>query len=128
MIARPKGAKGFTLIEILVSIVIVGILAAIAIPQFSVYRKRTYGAQIKLDLVNAATAQEAYLVENNDYSIGLSGINSMGYNQHANITLGIVGTSVSGFRLTAGHTRCTAGTWNYDSASAGTNITGGPCG
>src|SRR5262245_65610607 len=57
---RLRNEAGFTLIELLVVVAIIGILAAIAIPQFSAYRKRGYEAQIKYDLRNAATAQEAY--------------------------------------------------------------------
>ena len=57
---RLQNESGFTLIELLVVVAIIGILAAIAIPQFSAYRKRGYEAQVKSDLRNAATAQEAY--------------------------------------------------------------------
>ncbi len=57
---RLKSESGFTLIELLVVVAIIGILAAIAIPQFSAYRKRGYEAQVKSDLRNGAVAQEAY--------------------------------------------------------------------
>src|SRR5438093_12316106 len=57
---RLQSESGFTLIELLVVVAIIGILAAIAIPQFSAYRKRGYEAQVKSDLRNAATAEEAY--------------------------------------------------------------------
>ncbi len=57
---RLKSESGFTLIELLVVVAIIGILAAIAIPQFSAYRKRGYEAQIKSDLRNGAVAEEAY--------------------------------------------------------------------
>ena len=45
-----------------------GIISAIAIPQFSVYKARSYDAAVHADLVNAATAQEAYLVDNARYA------------------------------------------------------------
>jgi len=62
-----KDEKGFTLIELKIVIAIIGILAAIAIPQFSAYRTRSYNSAAQADLRNAATAQEAYYVDNQTY-------------------------------------------------------------
>ena len=59
--------KGFTLIELMIVIAIIGILAAIAIPQFSAYRTRSYNSAAQADIRNAATAQEAYFVDENTY-------------------------------------------------------------
>ncbi len=63
-----KDEKGFTLIELMIVIAIIGILAAIAIPQFSAYRNRAYNAGALSDLKNAITAQEAYYVDWQAYS------------------------------------------------------------
>src|SRR5690349_12195503 len=60
--------EGFTLIELLVVIIIIGILAAIAIPIFLNQRKKGYDAQAKSDLRNLATLQETYFTDNNKYA------------------------------------------------------------
>jgi type IV pilus assembly protein PilA len=65
---KMKDQKGFTLIELMIVIAIIGILAAIAIPQFSAYRKRSYNSSANADLRNAATAQEAYYVDEDIYT------------------------------------------------------------
>src|SRR5437773_11843870 len=65
---KQKKSKGFTLIELLVVVAIIGILAAIAIPQFAAYRARGFNARVQTDARNAATAEEAYFVDYNTYS------------------------------------------------------------
>ena len=119
--------EGFTLIELLVVIAIIGILAAIAIPQFAAYRRRSFEAQVKSDLHNAAVAEEAYFVGANTYKAcsACTGTNLLGFNNTQNVTVYSGGGS-STFELTAKHSNCNAGdVWTYQ--SSGGVITGGPC-
>ena len=60
--------KGFTLIELLIVVVIIGILAAIAIPKFANTKEKAYIASMKCDLRNMVTAEEAYFADSVKYS------------------------------------------------------------
>jgi prepilin-type N-terminal cleavage/methylation domain-containing protein len=59
-----RNTKGFTLIELLIVVVIIGILAAIAIPKFAATKEKAYLATMKTDLKNLATAEEGYASNN----------------------------------------------------------------
>ena len=70
-----KGEKGFTLIELMIVIAIIGILAAIAIPQFTAYRQRGFNAAMQSDVRNAATSQEAYYTDSHELHFSHCGFN-----------------------------------------------------
>ena len=96
MLARIRKAQeehegGFTLIELLVVIIIIGILAAIAIPVFLNQRNKGYDSQAKSDLRNAASIQETHLVDTGEYG-SLAEIQAAGYDfaQSADVTLFVV--------------------------------------
>ena len=114
--------KGFTLIELLVVIAIIGILAAIAIPQFAEYRARGFDARAKSDLRNVASAEEAYYADYEVYkncnqsNCGsvLPGISSLSQG----VTLAITSTT-GGFTGTSTHNKGTGVTCNWDSENGG---------
>ena len=66
-----KSSKGFTLIELLIVVAIIGILAAIAIPQFSSYRAKDYNAAAIAELKNLKTGMEAYMADQQQYPTDL---------------------------------------------------------
>ena len=63
--------KGFTLIELMIVIAIIGILAAIAIPQFAKYRRKAYNSAALSDLKNVRTEIEAYYADHDSYPTNL---------------------------------------------------------
>ena len=99
-IPQSKQEKGFTLIELLVVVVIIGILAAIAIPVFLNQRQKAADSAAKSDLKNAATAQEAYAVDNGGaYTDTLAGLESAGFRKSADVaepTITLIGDGGTG--------------------------------
>ena len=100
-----RDRRGFTLIEILVVVGIIGILAAIAIPQLSRYRTRGYNTTAVSDLKNAAIAQESYYTENRRYSTNLAALMTPPYNFYLSdgVDLAIVSSGTTGYVMTANH-------------------------
>ena len=126
---RLKAEGGFTLIELLVVIAIIGILAAIAIPQFSAYRRRGYDSDVKSNVKNSSTSQEAYFTDKNTYSAAISDLLARGYKQSANVGMGAPAPTATDFVITGTVvTGCTSSTGVWSFASTTGVLTGTPCG
>lgn len=101
---------GFTLIEILIVVVIIGILAAIAIPKFASTKEKSYLAVMKSDLRNLAVAEENYLADNNTYYAGAVPNAALIYNPSSGVTVTVTEGTPSGWGATAGYAVGTART------------------
>lgn len=117
-----QNQSGFTLIELLVVVAIIGILAAIAIPQFAAYRAKGFDARAESDCRNAATAEEAYFVDNATYSSTAADL--PGFVQSEDVNVALTGTDTN-FTVTCDSAKGTAGfscTWTSDPAAGEPNM------
>ena len=112
--------RGFTLIELLVVIIIIGILAAIAVPVFLNQRNKGYDAQAKSDLRNLARLEEVYLNDTDSYgTIAQVRAIEPTLNPSHGVTLSVVRyNGGTGYCLSAQGTSSPE-TWYYDSAAGG---------
>jgi type IV pilus assembly protein PilA len=88
--------EGFTLIELLVVVIIIGILAAIAIPTFLNQREKGWEAAAKSALKGAAVAQESYFTEENEYASAEADLELEGFNQSDDVELTIISPTGAG--------------------------------
>jgi prepilin-type N-terminal cleavage/methylation domain-containing protein len=126
--------SGFTLVELLIVVAIIGILAAIAIPQFAAYRAKAYCSAAKSDLANLAIAQEAYFTDFNAYTSGTAtgGTSTLAMGaatfkpSDKVVVVTAAAAANTSFTATAVHSLCqqgstgtTAGMYTWDSSAGG---------
>jgi prepilin-type N-terminal cleavage/methylation domain-containing protein len=106
-----KNEKGFTLIELLVVIAIIGILAAIAIPQFAAYKKTAVCSSVASDVTNTVIALEGAYAKTQKYTSLTAPIKS-GDN---NITMNVTDSAIT--TVTGTNANCDQGTFSFTAAT-----------
>ena len=105
---NKKNEKGFTLIELMIVIAIIGILAAIAIPNFITYRKRAYNSAANADCKNIYTAAQAYYTDYPSEQPNLPALLGYGFRQTSDVNITPNGATAMGtqgdFTVTSYHT------------------------
>jgi type IV pilus assembly protein PilE len=107
---KPR-STGFTLIELMITLVIVAILAAIAVPSYRNFVLRSHRTEATAALLRAAAAQEKFYLQNNTYTDNLGDVNGLGLSdvddtdtfttENGWYTITVTNADVDGFALTA---------------------------
>lgn len=116
-----RHGAGFTLIEVLIIIAIIGVLAVIAIPQFIAYRNKSIDAQMKSDLRNAAVAVESYYTKRNVYPSTIDEVDGFGFQPTDGVTLTLNVVSPTAYTITAAKPGGTQASFTFSSTSGSIN-------
>jgi prepilin-type N-terminal cleavage/methylation domain-containing protein len=100
---RRREGKGFTLIELMIVIAIIGILAAIAIPKFTQYRQRSYDSVANTDVKNMYTAAQAYFTDYPEGTVTTAKLVAYGYRQSTDVTPAVANGVIDSLTMTAAH-------------------------
>ncbi len=109
-------SRGFTLIELLIVVVIIGILVSIAVPKFANTKQKAYVAQMKSDLKNVATAEEAYFYDSTSYTSSLVALNN--FRSSTGVTLNVLEATPMGWSAEALHGQTTRACYLFNGNAA----------
>lgn len=109
-------SRGFTLIELLIVVVIVGLLASIAIPKWANTKQKAYVAQMKSDLKNLATAQEAFFYDSTNYTTSLPALNN--FRPSTGVTVNVLEATPMGWSAEALHSQTSRSCYLFNGAAA----------
>jgi prepilin-type N-terminal cleavage/methylation domain-containing protein len=105
-----RARKGFTLIELLIVVVIIGILAAIAIPKFANTKTKAYVTAMKSDLRNLVTAEEAFFSDSTYYTTATNLVTRNGFKNTTGVGVPAVIPGAGYWSATVTHSQISGGT------------------